>query len=401
MQFYGVKLAAGALGRNKITAYRLTPAVRQLNTDSLRPASEISADELARLRGLLKASSSPVGVMKGFLPADTAFEDALKGAEPYYEKTIKDLKPPDFATWAYFLGNRPGHYEALYHLLQQRAVDFRGKSFLEIGSVQGSFVALLSGLGADAAGLEANEALAAEGQRHGLWIIKGNLAMLPWELQRRTFDVTLSNNVMHTLSVRDPLNSNLGYRALRDGERRGALRNLAALTKPGGLSIHVVTSQKDGERSWLFSDEEFMAQGFKLLAGGVRAGFVILQREPKAAASSRYPLIAESSSPSTEFTLSEAEGLRASGESFDGAQDAELAEAQTRRARRTTSSPVDVIAYSVERRASRAHFITQKAITRIVIPAKAGIHTDGSPSLDPRLKHAGMTKRGYEMASRK
>ncbi|HLA39662.1 MAG TPA: serine protease, partial [Candidatus Glassbacteria bacterium] len=91
VQFYGVKLAAGALGRNKITAYRLTPAVRQLNTDSLRPASEISADELARLRGLLKASSSPVGVMKGFLPADTAFEDALKGAEPYYEKTIKDL----------------------------------------------------------------------------------------------------------------------------------------------------------------------------------------------------------------------------------------------------------------------------------------------------------------------
>src|SRR3989338_7263696 len=49
---------------------------------------------------------------------------------------------------------------------------------------------------------------------------------------------------------------------------------------------------------------------------------------------------------------------------------------------------------------TRAHFITQKAITRIVIPAKAGIHTDGSSSLDPRLKHAGMTKRSYEMASK-
>ena len=106
-------------------------------------------------------------------------------------------------------------------------------------------------------------------------LTQGDLLTVPEALAGRTFGVTCSNLVLDMLEVSArAADGSMHWRSMTPHEQLQVLATLAALTTPGGWSIHRI---HPGNRV-AFTEEELRGAGFTVEAHEPLRGIIVLHR---------------------------------------------------------------------------------------------------------------------------
>ncbi len=157
--------------------------------------------------------------------------------------------------------------------LERIAGPLRNKRVLDVGADAGSLVRVLREHGIDAEGLELSRSLVEVAHERGIPVMQGNLLHPPSHMLEKPYDVVVSRLFLDGLIA----DEKSGYfQKVERGLLLQALRQLAALTKPGGINIHEIQDLLP-----VLSREDFREAGFELLDSGDDKPLIVLRRLPK------------------------------------------------------------------------------------------------------------------------
>jgi hypothetical protein len=184
----------------------------------------------------------------------------------------------------------PRGYGRILAALRRHASPLIAKRVVAIG-IHPGFARALRHLGIEADGLEHEPGMLSWAASQDVPVIFGNLLAPPQRIVHRPYDITFSHDLLDALASEARVMSG---KTMTDPAHR-ALQQLAKLTKPGGLSIHWVST----EFPWTRADLE--AEGFELIDGSIPQRFLVLRRlEQKSVTTShptRTPTQAHSNTP--------------------------------------------------------------------------------------------------------
>jgi len=171
---------------------------------------------------------------------------------------------------------RPVDYSRFLGLLKRHVFPFGNKRLLEIGPGSAFFLLGLKEGGVQIEGLEHNPELAQLAQQAGLMVWEGDLLTPPQMMLECPYDATFSHFVLDVSAIKQARNYFQGRNFMTSELQNEGVRilgQLAELTRPGGVSIHEISSAK----FWPFTKEDIAQAGFKILEGGIGENFLVFQ----------------------------------------------------------------------------------------------------------------------------
>ena len=192
-------------------------------------------------------------------------------AREYYRNSLMALSTAGPLARYLATGNDPQTYARIYAAMRSRVDSVRGLSIFEIGTAQGVFLFQLKQEGALVSGVEMNGELADYAGREGkMEVATANVLSPSWPLSRRTFDVTLSRNLLDALVSPGPRYGR--DQPLLPGDARRLAEVIFRITRPGGWSIHQTIDEPR------MRTQDFLDAGFELTEGSVESRFVVFRR---------------------------------------------------------------------------------------------------------------------------
>ncbi len=213
---------------------------------------------------------------------ESAVHAKFVGNDPYDDRTRAIVQA--HATAAYV--------DLMREIFKRTGGTLRGVSFLELGAGLGAIVDVLrTRAGVDAQGIEVRREFVQFARDHGVPLIQGTLLEVPLELAGKTFQITFSRQLLDAIETTDRATEGPMPSQVTHEEELRVLATIAALTAPGGWSIHQTYSSNPIP----FTDEELTQAGFQIVSMNPRRTMMVLRRlsDPPPSSPVRRPEAAE------------------------------------------------------------------------------------------------------------